>query len=174
MAKTGRPRKPTADLKLCGTFRKDRRFDDEPVPDSGTLERPKFLKGPAKKEWERLAPLLYEKGVLTTWDLGAFAQYCWHWGEWVSLCQAIKKGKWVGGKEDGKIKKDMRTRYTARTSKGGECLDVLVQAQIKALNACRSLATEFGLTPSSRTRIKMGDKQEENVFAKLAAQNRSA
>lgn len=174
MAPRGRPPKPTANLKLQGTYRADRRYADEPVPDNGILERPKFLIGAAKKEWERLAPLLIEKGVLTTWDMAAFAQYCWHWGEWVSLGRAIKKGKWVGGKTDGEIKKDMRTRYTARTSKGGECLDVLVQAQFKALAACRSLATEFGLTPSSRTRIKTGGKQEESSFAGLVRRQREA
>lgn len=166
MAKPGPRPKPTANLKLHGTFRKDRRFEDEPVPDGGMPERPTFLTGPAKKEWGRLALLLYEKGVLTTWDLTTFAQYCWHWGEWVSLGRAIKKAKGD--------KKDLRTRYTATTSKGGECLDVLVQAQFKALAACRSLATEFGLTPSSRTRIKIGEKKEENPFAKLAKQQRPA
>lgn len=166
MAPRGRPPKPSASLKLQGTYRADRRFADEPVPDAGIPVRPKFLTGPAKKEWERLGPLLIEKGVLTTWDVAAFTQYCWHWGEWVSLGRAVKKAK------NGM--KDLRSRYTSTTSKGGECLDVLVQAQFKALVACRSLATEFGLTPSSRTRIKTGAKQEENPFAKLAEQQRGA
>ena len=166
MGQPGPKRKPTANLKLHGTYRSDRRFADEPVPDGGMPERPKFLTGPAKKEWERLAPILYEKGVLTTWDMTTFAQYCFHWGEWVSLGRAIKKAK-AG-------KKDLRSRYTAITSKGGECLDVLVQAQLKALAASRSMAIEFGLTPSSRTRIKVGEKPAENPFAALADKQRNA
>ncbi|HEG43230.1 MAG TPA: P27 family phage terminase small subunit, partial [Phycisphaerales bacterium] len=106
------------------------------------------------------------KEVLTTWDLTTFAQYCWHWGEWRALCSAIKKAK------EGK--KDLRSRYTATTSKGGECLDVLVQAQFKTLAICRSLATEFGLTPSSRTRIKTGGKQKGNVFGELDSRRKGA
>ncbi len=91
-------------------------------------ERPKFLKGPAKREWERLAPLLYEKGVLTTWDMATFAQYCWHWGEWYSLGQAIKKANGATKASEGKK------------------LDLLVHMQLKVLAACRSLATELGMT----------------------------
>lgn len=166
MAPRGKKPDPTAMLKLRGTYRKDRRSADEPIPDGGMPERPKFLTGPAKIEWERLAPLLYEKGVLTTWDLAAFTMYCVELGEYVSLCRAIKKAK------DGKT--DMQSRYTSKTSKGGECLAVLVQARFKALAACRSMATEFGLTPSSRTRIKTGDKQADNAFAALANKHKSA
>ncbi|HEG42610.1 MAG TPA: phage terminase small subunit P27 family [Phycisphaerales bacterium] len=178
MSVTGPKPKPSAMLKIHGPVRKDRRLPDEVIPDGGIPERPKILKGPAKTEWERLAPLLYEKGVLTTWDMAAFAQYCFHWGEWYSLGQAIKKAKGAKKASDGQKaepgKKDLRTRYTAKTSKGGECLDVLVQAQFKALAACRSLATEFGLTPSSRTRIKTGDKQKDNPFEALASRQQGA
>ena len=62
--KTGRPRKPTAILKLHGTDRGDRRYSGEPDPEVSIPDRPKFLKGEAKKEWDRIAPKLEKKTVL--------------------------------------------------------------------------------------------------------------
>lgn len=149
--KTGRPRKPTALIKLHGTFRHDQRPESEPMPDAKIPEMPKFLKGEAKAEWNRLAPLLAEMKCLTDWDRSTLAAYCFEWGVYVSLCSKLKK----------------INEYVVTTINGNKIHNPLLSARNKALSNFKELATEFGLSPSSRTRLSVSEKKNENEFMKL-------
>lgn len=127
----GRPRKPTAQLKLCGTYRKDRRYKSEPTSKTAIPEIPKFLKNEARKEWNRLAPLLAKSRCLTEWDRSLLAAYCFEWGIYAGLCSR-------------KISKPE-----------------LLRARNKAFQNFTKAAIEFGLSPSSRTRIAVRPKEEK-------------
>ena len=48
----------------------------EPVPGDLPVSPPKHLSPAAREEWDRLAPDLQRKGLLTGWDVEAFAIYC--------------------------------------------------------------------------------------------------
>ena len=71
----GRPAKPTS-LKLVSGTRPDRINDKEPVPAEAPIEPPEWLDEAAVEMWHRLAPDLIAAGVLTAWDVQAFAEWC--------------------------------------------------------------------------------------------------
>ena len=54
----------------------------EPVPAKGMPDCPEWLLPEAKKEWERLADLMNQMGVLTEVDMAAFAAYCQSYARW--------------------------------------------------------------------------------------------
>lgn len=72
----GRKPKPTAVKKLEGNPGKRKLNKKEPIPAKGMPECPDWLLPEAKKEWERLADLMNQMGVLTEVDMAAFAAYC--------------------------------------------------------------------------------------------------
>lgn len=144
----GRPRKPTENLKLTGNYRSDRRFADEPVPTVEIPDMPDFLTGEAEIEWKRLTPLLAAKRCLTKWDMPMLAAYCYEWGEYVEICKLQISGE---VEEDQKM-----PSATART---------------KVLKNFSEIAREFGLTPSSRTRLSVSEADTKNPFAALRNQN---
>jgi P27 family predicted phage terminase small subunit len=71
----GRPRKPSA-LKALHGDRADRRNDGEPVPGEGPIEPPYWLSDDALLVWDVLAEDLRRTGVLTSWDVEAYAAFC--------------------------------------------------------------------------------------------------
>ena len=67
----GRKPKPTAIKKLEGNPGKRKLNTKEPIPAKGMPECPQWLLAEAKKEWERLADLMNQMGVLTEVDMAA-------------------------------------------------------------------------------------------------------
>ena len=65
----GRKPKPTAIKKLEGNPGKRKLNTKEPIPAKGMPECPQWLLAEAKKEWERLADLMNQMGVLTEVDM---------------------------------------------------------------------------------------------------------
>lgn len=47
-----------------------------PKPAANEVERPAFVRDSAAELWNHYAPDLIAKGVLTNWDVEAFAQWC--------------------------------------------------------------------------------------------------
>jgi P27 family predicted phage terminase small subunit len=75
VGKRGPAPAPTA-LKLIRGDRESRINREEPLPAELEAEAPDWLPGPAREVWDRLAPDLIAKGVLTPWDVDAFADLC--------------------------------------------------------------------------------------------------
>lgn len=72
MADRGRKRKPSALTALSG----GKPSADEPIPSAGEVLAPTDLSLGAREVWDRLAPDLIAKGVLTPWDVDEFAALC--------------------------------------------------------------------------------------------------
>ncbi len=74
----GRPPKPTHLKVLHGDDKKNpqRVNKAEPKPTEGAIEPPYPLSDEALENWNRLAPDRIRTGVLTAWDVDAFAQFC--------------------------------------------------------------------------------------------------
>lgn len=66
--------KPTA-LKILHGDRPDRINDAEPVP-LGLPVAPETMSLAGRAAWDRLAPDRIAQGVLTVWDVDAFAAFC--------------------------------------------------------------------------------------------------
>lgn len=100
---------------------------------------PEWLLPEAKKEWERLADLMNQMGVLTEVDMAAFAAYCQSYARWKEAQEHIDS--------EGS---------TFETDKGYQQQTPWVGIANTNQKLMLQAASEFGLTPSSRSRIVAG------------------
>ena len=136
----GRKPKPTMLKLLSGNPGKRKLNKEEPIA-AGIPGCPEFLDAVAKEEWNRCVKVLAEMGVLTKADRAALAGYCVAYSRWVEAEALVKRyGMIVKSPEKGF---PMKSPY----------LTVADQA----LESRRKLMVEFGMTPSSRSRLKMSD-----------------
>lgn len=137
----GRKPKPTAIRQRDGNPGKRPLNDSEPIPAAGQVTCPEFLDPEAREEWERIIVILMEMGLLTRADRTALAAYCVAYGRWVRAEALVRKfGEVVKSPEKGF---PMKSPYLCVAD--------------QALDTMRKLMTEFGLTPSSRSRIRISD-----------------
>jgi P27 family predicted phage terminase small subunit len=159
MGRRGPAQTPTRVLQLRGTFRKDRHGDPATEPEFELVTEmpppPGFLDDVAVMEWNRIAPELIEKQLLTVADMAAFTLYCLNVARVVAAERLITK--------EG---------LTVWTLNGGPKAHpaVLIARQCGA--EVRKFAQEFGLTPSARTRVKAvvekpADEKPDDPWAKL-------
>jgi P27 family predicted phage terminase small subunit len=147
---------PTAIKKLKGNPGRRPLNEVEPQPEQGEPDCPEHLDEVAQREWKRLIPILRGMRVLTTADYIALG----------NLCQAysiqIKAQKQLA--RSGLLYKT-RSGYVQQSPLLG-----IITAQTTIVN---NLLREFGLTPSSRTRITVVQEPEiQDVWAELAAESR--
>ena len=140
-AMRGRKPTPTAILKARGSWRAKTR-KREPNPDKGRPRVPSFLKGTAKTEWLKLVEMLERMSILTKIDGNALARYCRLWQRWREAEEFLrKKGSDQYEVKDGKGRVVSYRMYPMAKSAATLAVEL------------RRLEQEFGLTPSSRTRI---------------------
>lgn len=118
----------------------------EPKPDVEIPECPEHLDAEAKAEWGRIAPELAALGILTRIDRAALAGYCQAWSRWVYAEQQLAKF--------GVIVK----------SGGALAQSPYLPISNKALENMRKFLAEFGMTPSSRSRVKTAEPKDEDGF----------
>ena len=140
MAARGRKPKPTALKVLEGNPGKRPLNDHEPIPPKGELKCPSWLLPEAKKEWKRLASSLEAMGVLTMADLTAFAGYCQAYARWKEAEEFITQHGTIVKTPSG---------YWQQVPQVS-----IAQTYLKIMN---KFAEQFGLTPSSRSRIIASD-----------------
>jgi P27 family predicted phage terminase small subunit len=108
---------------------------NEALPERGMPDMPNIVarNDIAKKEWERISPLLFNAGLLTVVDGTALAAYCMAFARWDSAEESL-----IG---------EPYSRHG------------IANANIKVANDAASqmlrYITEFGMTPSSRTKIRV-------------------
>jgi len=152
----GRRPKPTAIKKNEGNPGKRKLSKLEPRPAQGEPDRPKHLVGEAKREWERIVPELLDMGVLTKVDRVALCAYCQCYADWCAAKKEVKKF--------GRILK---------APSGYPVVNPSIGIANTAMREMRAFLIEFGLTPASRTRLKV-EKPEDGVdLAKLLSQPRA-
>ena len=153
----GRKPKPTALKKLEGNPGKRKLNTKEPVPGKGMPDCPKWLLPEAKKEWERLCVKLSEMGVLTEIDMAAFATYCQSFARWKEAQEHIDS--------EGS---------TFETDKGYQQQTPWVGIANTNQKLMMQAASEFGLTPSARSRIMaasgVGKDDEDEMEALLGGE----
>jgi P27 family predicted phage terminase small subunit len=140
MGVPGRKPKPTNLRVLQGNPGKRPLKTNEPKPRPVPPVMPAHLKGLAKEEWERVVPILERLGILTEVDGAALAGYCQSFARWVQ-CEKRLTSKGL----------------TFTTPSGYVQQRPEVSMAQKYLQLVKSFCTEFGLTPSSRSRIELPD-----------------
>ena len=151
----GRKPKPLVIRALEGNPGKRPLNDREPTPPEGVPDCPNYLDDEAKAEWFRTAKVLSDMGLLSVADRTALAAYCVVYSRWLKAEEQVKKfGSIVKSPEKGF---PMKSPY----------LTVADQA----MDAMHKFMVEFGLTPSSRSRIRVpvGGQAKDELDAFLEA-----
>jgi len=110
--------------------------ENEPQISASQPSCPSHLTSPARREWQRIVPILARVGVLTEIDRAALAAYCQAYGRWVEAERLVKK--------EGMVKE---------TANGYPIISPYLAIVNKALEQMHKYLVEFGLTPSSRSKV---------------------
>lgn len=132
----GRKPLPTGLKLLKGTAQNCRLNPSEPRPPVVAPEPPKFLGEVARQEWENKAPVLMRMGVLSEGDDAALAAYCQAFERFVEAETKIRQ-----------------SGLLIKTTGGNVIQNPLIGVANRAMEIMHKFLTEFGLTPSSRSRI---------------------
>jgi P27 family predicted phage terminase small subunit len=143
----GRKPLPSNVVRLRGNPGKRRLNDAEPRPSPRVPTCPACLGDEARKEWRRLARELAELGLLTGLDRGLLAAYCQAHAMWVEAVSSIERYGTMVKSPNGY---PMQSPYVAVANKQ---VEIMVR-----------IASELGMTPSSRTRIQVGEPTPADPF----------
>ena len=148
----GRKPVPSAIRRLAGNPGHRAIPDELPAP-SGAPEIPDYLSAEARKEWARITDELSDLGILSRVDRAAIGLYCQAWERWRVAESALET--------EGLV---------IKAPSGYPVPNPYIAIANKALAAMKSLLVEFGLTPSSRTRLHVTETRndEDDEFAHLA------
>ena len=150
--KRGPKRKPTKIKELQGTLRPSRVLENEmsvsiceeiPSP-------PNWLSEIGQQEWQKVCSELYNKQMLFQIDLVLIAAYCNEISLYIETEKMLReKGRiQVYKNDDGSIKHAQAIPYQKIAK--------------DALNSAIKLATQFGMTPSSRSGIEQPTMIQQN------------
>jgi P27 family predicted phage terminase small subunit len=161
MGARGPARMPTATLKARDSWRAKDRVDYD--ADHLLCERapspPKHLSADAKACWKDVIKPLMAMKVIGPGDLKTLERYCVHWSRWRRANDLIEENGMFEEDENGRM---VESSYST--------------AAYRADTALLKIEQQFGLTPSSRSRVplKPADKKpEQNAAAKYVASGKN-
>lgn len=164
----GRKAKPTALKLLSGTAQpcrtnkqdmKSEKLQKAPPP-------PKWFSAIAKKIYKDTTRQLLASKVLTPSDLQMLVAYCQEYANYLEIMEKFQPDK------EGNLKEE---RIVSTETKRGTFKQVnpLLKIAQSSLEKAKSIGVEFGLTPSSRSRVSPVKEQDEDDFVKFL-KNRTA
>ncbi len=153
MGTKGRKPKPS-ELRLIEGNREHRPILINPKPRPVYPRAPRWIDPAAKKEWKKMMPALYRLGLLTEIDITALAAYCQCFAKW----------------KEAEIKAIIGI---FKTDTGYISQNPYINIALKYEKAMRAYLTEFGMTPSSRTRLSTNEAEEENQMETLLKHGRN-
>jgi P27 family predicted phage terminase small subunit len=134
---------PTKLRILRGNPRQHALPKNEPKPPSGIPDPPEHLTPEAREHWDEVREPLAKIGLLTVIDGEALAGYC------------ESRALWVAAK-----KKLAEQGITVSSPNGYEIPSPSLSIAMRAQKEMRAWLAEFGMTPSSRSRVKAGEPGE--------------
>lgn len=143
----GRRPKPTRLKVLTGNPGKRPLNENEPKPDVAIPDCPAELGEIARQEWNRLVGELAALGLLTNLDRAALAAYCGAYALWAEATEAIQK---YGAMIKSPTGYPVQSPYVAIANRQAEIM--------------MRIASEFGFTPASRSRISSPSSNEPTLF----------
>jgi len=125
-------------------------------PAAALPDCPDHLNDEARKEWANICAELGPMGILTRLDKAILAEYCQGWSLWIEALAMVTKLGLIGKSPSGY---PMMNPYLAIANRAQEQMH-------------RAL-TELGLTPSSRSRIKVDKASAADPVAEFLSHSRS-
>jgi P27 family predicted phage terminase small subunit len=148
----GRKPKPSAQRELAGNPGHRPVNDDEPQittsPDAYSAVPAVLTHPEAIAEWRRLVPLLTVARQISDADRSALMALCIEWGRYLEALSKV-------------------TTLVVLTPSGYPMPNPYLSVATKALVACTKLWPELGLTPSSRTRVRVTEPAGGDPFAEF-------
>jgi P27 family predicted phage terminase small subunit len=143
----GRRPKPTRLKVLTGNPGRRPLNENEPRPEVLIPDCPVELGPVARREWDRLVAELAPLRMLTNLDRAALASYCGAYGMWAEATEAIQKfGTMVKAPSGFPV----QSPYVSIANRQAEIM--------------MRIASEFGFTPASRSRISTPPEDERDLF----------
>jgi P27 family predicted phage terminase small subunit len=143
----GRRPKPTRLKVLTGNPGKRPLNQTEPRPEPVIPDCPAELGEVARREWNRLAGELASLKLLTNLDRAALAAYCGAYALWAEATEAIQK---YGSMIKSPSGYPVQSPYLSMANRQAEIM--------------MRIASEFGFTPASRSRIVTPSQAEPSLF----------
>lgn len=159
---SGRRPKPTALKKLQGNPGKRKLNAAEPKPQPGDPTVPKGLSPAAAAEWKSILPELRQLGVLSKIDGKALAAYCHAFARWMEAEVEIRRLGIVVMEPIFSGERFLGCKYKKNPA---------VTISEGAMKIMKAFLVEFGMTPSSRSRVRIekpaaGDEDPLDAFLK--------
>ncbi|OYD12570.1 hypothetical protein CHR37_06410 [Bacillus velezensis] len=152
----GRKSKPAAVIEAEGKTHltkdqlEERKEAEEKLkPKNDKIKCPTWLDKDAKKEWKRVVKDLIALNLMSNLDSVALAVYCDAYSNYLKASKAIQ--------ENGTT-----IEYTNATGNTNTVVSPHVQVQTKYAEVIRKQSSELGLTISSRLRLIVPKKDENN------------
>jgi P27 family predicted phage terminase small subunit len=133
----GRKPKPTSLKLLAGNPGKRAINHAEPKPRVILPKPPEHLSDEEKIKWKLIVRELYPLGLVTTIDRDALAMYCVIYVRWIKAEKMVR--------DKGEI---------IKTAAGNIIQNPYLSIANRALDQLNKMGAEFGMTPSSRSRVK--------------------
>lgn len=134
----GRKPKPTALKLLAGNPGKRALNHAEPKPRVILPKPPEHLSDDEKNKWKLTVRELHPLGLITAIDKDALAMYCTIYVRWIKAERMVR--------DKGEI---------IKTAAGNIIQNPYLSIANRALEQLNKLGAEFGMTPSSRSRVKV-------------------
>jgi P27 family predicted phage terminase small subunit len=151
----GRKPKPTETKKLAGNPGKRKINEQEPKPDVVIPAAPDHLDGPALEEWYRITEELKKLRMITAIDRAVLITYCQAWGDYIKACDEVEK--------EGEV---------LFSDKGNAYQNPWTGIKTSAMDRMLRISAEFGMTPSSRSRLKVEMPTEEDEMKGMLMRTR--
>ncbi|QND73644.1 phage terminase small subunit P27 family [Tardiphaga robiniae] len=143
----GRKPKPTRLKALTGNPGKRPMNKNEPRPIPSFPDCPPELGPAAQREWTRLVRELSSLNMVTSLDRAALATYCGAYALWAEATEAIQK---FGAMVKSPTGYPMQSPYISIANRQAEIM--------------MRIASEFGFTPASRSRIAVPEEHRLPLF----------
>ena len=150
MGQRGPKKKSTRRKQLEVTERKKTAKDVEPqlcIP-----KPPKFLSAAARREWRRISSELFELKLLSNIDTTALAAYCDFFVQFIEARKQVE--------EHGMVMEVGEQGY--------QQISPYFTAMLKLADQVKKYLVEFGMTPSSRSGLKVKDPRSTDSKSKLS------
>ena len=135
----GRRPAPKAKLRLVGTFREDR-HGNTPDPPATRAKCPVWLKGPARKQWPKIAAMLTAMRLNSSHYTVSMALLCDALADWIRFSELARDADPI-----------------ERTDKGNAIQNPIFGMKNKAWERVLKVCREFGMSPSALRGIEVPD-----------------
>lgn len=140
-------------------------------PEVAVPDAPRHLSKEARKEWRRITVELEELGLISRIDRAALSIYCQSWGRLVLAEQALE-AKRRAAADAGLDEAD--AVFIQRTPTGFMRESALLRIVGKLQQDCDRYLASFGMSPSSRSKVKPSENRQGDLFQEATQDQWSA